>query len=186
MIPMDNDVFIISGLACLIAALVGGGLKAFGIEIPILKSVARQIALGLLGLILIIVGVCRPPRPPLLPPEAAFEYPAPNANISLKTQLRGTVKPAIPQDGGHYWLVIRDDDGDHYPQAEIAAMPNGTWTHPMALGPKWRGRPVDVLVVFAHSEQANEVLHRSVGGEGLSKLPNNVVPLATLNLTAHP
>ncbi|MFZ1983857.1 MAG: hypothetical protein WAU91_05540 [Desulfatitalea sp.] len=52
---MDN-VFLVAGIACLIASIVGGGLKAFGIEIPILKSSARQFALGVLGVILILVG----------------------------------------------------------------------------------------------------------------------------------
>ncbi len=46
---MDN-IFLVSGLACLIAAVVGGGLKAFGIEVPVLASLGRQIALGILGL----------------------------------------------------------------------------------------------------------------------------------------
>lgn len=41
------------GLACIAAAIVGGGLKAFGFEIPILNSMARQVLLGLLGVILI-------------------------------------------------------------------------------------------------------------------------------------
>jgi hypothetical protein len=40
------------GIACVIAAIVGGGLKAFGFEIPLLSSKKRQYALGILGLIL--------------------------------------------------------------------------------------------------------------------------------------
>src|SRR3954470_9687480 len=51
-----DNAFLIAGLACLIAALVGGGLNAFGIEIPVLESVFHQIALGILGLILIAVA----------------------------------------------------------------------------------------------------------------------------------
>ena len=54
--PMDHP-FLMAGLACLIAALVGGGLNAFGIEIPIVTSWSRQIALGVLGVILITVTV---------------------------------------------------------------------------------------------------------------------------------
>jgi hypothetical protein len=52
---MDN-IFLISGLACLIAAVVGGGLKAFGIEVPVLASRGRQLALGVLGLIFLAIG----------------------------------------------------------------------------------------------------------------------------------
>ncbi len=45
-----------TGLACLIAAIVGGGLKAFGIEIPVLRSGKRQLTLGAFGLILVLVS----------------------------------------------------------------------------------------------------------------------------------
>lgn len=55
---MDN-IFLVSGLACLIAAVVGGGLKAFAIEVPVLASLGRQIALGVLGLILLAIGISR-------------------------------------------------------------------------------------------------------------------------------
>lgn len=51
-----DNAFLIAGLACLIAALVGGGLNAFGIEIPVLESLFHQIVLGILGLILIVVA----------------------------------------------------------------------------------------------------------------------------------
>ncbi|OPY74532.1 MAG: hypothetical protein A4E65_03807 [Syntrophorhabdus sp. PtaU1.Bin153] len=55
-----DNVFVISGIACLIAAVVGGGLKAFGIEVPALKSLVRQIVLGVLGVILIVIGALHP------------------------------------------------------------------------------------------------------------------------------
>lgn len=48
--------FITAGLACLIAAVIGGGLKAFGIEIPALQSGRRQLGLGVLGAVLVYVG----------------------------------------------------------------------------------------------------------------------------------
>lgn len=38
-----------TGLACIIVAVVGGGLKAFGIELPALTSRSRQVLLGTLG-----------------------------------------------------------------------------------------------------------------------------------------
>ena len=43
-----------TGLACILAAIVGGGLKAFGIEISILKSGKRQALLAIFGLILLV------------------------------------------------------------------------------------------------------------------------------------
>jgi hypothetical protein len=38
-----------AGIACIVAAIVGGGLKAFGLEIPALASSRRQIGLGVFG-----------------------------------------------------------------------------------------------------------------------------------------
>jgi hypothetical protein len=48
-----NSTLLGAGLACIIAAIIGGGLKAFGIEIPVLQSRARQGLLGLFGLSLL-------------------------------------------------------------------------------------------------------------------------------------
>jgi len=48
---MENTFFGI-GIACIIAAIIGGGLKAFGMEIPLVNSVRRQLLLGLFGAVL--------------------------------------------------------------------------------------------------------------------------------------
>lgn len=62
-----------TGLVCVIAAIVGGGLRAFGFELPVLQSGTRQGLLAIFGGILIVAGVygLRPssplhpsPRPP--------------------------------------------------------------------------------------------------------------------------
>lgn len=53
---MSTTLFV-TGLACLIAAVTGGGLRAFGIEAPLLHSLQRQVILGLVGTVLIIVSV---------------------------------------------------------------------------------------------------------------------------------
>lgn len=45
------------GIACIIAAIAGGGLKAFGIEIRVLDSGRRQLALGAFGLLLVAAGL---------------------------------------------------------------------------------------------------------------------------------
>ena len=46
-----------AGIACIIAAIVGGGLKAFAIEIPALHSGRRQAALGAFGVLLVAMGL---------------------------------------------------------------------------------------------------------------------------------
>jgi len=40
------------GVGCIIAAIIGGGLKAFGMEIPLFNSIKRQALLGVFGLTL--------------------------------------------------------------------------------------------------------------------------------------
>lgn len=45
------------GIACMAAAIIGGGFKALGVEIPALQSGVRQTALGLLGFALVFIGV---------------------------------------------------------------------------------------------------------------------------------
>lgn len=48
-----EKVFLSTGIACIIAAIVGGGFKAFGVEIPALSSLPRQMILGSFGIVLI-------------------------------------------------------------------------------------------------------------------------------------
>ena len=52
---MDSTLLLL-GIACIIAAIVGGGLKAVGFEFPPLSSIGRQIGLGSLGVILVLVS----------------------------------------------------------------------------------------------------------------------------------
>ena len=47
---------ITTGIVCLIAAIVGGGLKGLGFEFPVLTSTRRQVIIGIFGLILVIVS----------------------------------------------------------------------------------------------------------------------------------
>jgi hypothetical protein len=71
-----DNAFLVAGLTCLIAALVGGGLNAFGIEIPVLESRFHQIGVGILGLILIALAFeleSVPRRKPLENHEAQKE-----------------------------------------------------------------------------------------------------------------
>lgn len=48
--------FLTIGLVCIIGAIVGGGLKAFQIEIPALHSSRRQAILAALGCLLVIAS----------------------------------------------------------------------------------------------------------------------------------
>ena len=44
-----NNVLVSAGAASIILAVVGGGAKAFGVEVPVLNSISRQVALALVG-----------------------------------------------------------------------------------------------------------------------------------------
>lgn len=52
-----DEKLIWTGIACIIASIVGGGLKAFEIEIPLFTNLKRQMLLGAVGLIILITGV---------------------------------------------------------------------------------------------------------------------------------
>lgn len=45
------------GVVAVMAAIVGGGLKAAHVELPVLNSIVRQVLLGVFGGVLIIVGL---------------------------------------------------------------------------------------------------------------------------------
>lgn len=47
---------VILGAVCVVAAAAGGGFKALGVEVPMLKSVPRQILVGVVGVGLIVGG----------------------------------------------------------------------------------------------------------------------------------
>jgi len=98
-----------AGLACLIAAVIGGGLKAFNIEIPVLTTWPRQIALFALGLVLCFIAFdIRPIRPRQPPPS-----PAAKQELAIHYAQRGgpfvELDPADkkhPQKG--YWWHAMD------------------------------------------------------------------------------
>lgn len=46
-----------AGVVCVIAAIVGGSLKAFGMEVPGIKSLPRQIMLAVFGLAIGVLGI---------------------------------------------------------------------------------------------------------------------------------
>ena len=50
---MDDKV-LAAGIVCIIGAIVGGGLKAFQIELPIVNSRGRQILLGVVGIVFVL------------------------------------------------------------------------------------------------------------------------------------
>jgi len=68
-----------AGLGCIIAAIVGGGLKGFGIEFPALQSGKRQLLLSIFGIVLLI---------------GAFAVPAESKSDSSAGAAPATAAPA--------------------------------------------------------------------------------------------
>lgn len=98
-----ETVLLSTGLACLIAAIVGGGLKAFGIEIPLLQSLTRQLLLGGLGVLLVVLSFATPSPPPP-PMDKTSPTPHPTRAAS-PTPTRVTQ----PQTGGALHLSVNNN-----------------------------------------------------------------------------
>lgn len=95
-----TEILIGGGVAALLAAVAGGGLKAFGVEVPALASVRRQVLLAIAGLALVVVGLLpnnplgtKPQAvdPPVMPASAAASVTPSSAPAS-----QGPVRPDVP------------------------------------------------------------------------------------------
>jgi hypothetical protein len=51
-----NSVLLSAGVASVILAVVGGGAQAFGVKVPVLDSLVRQAALGLVGIAFLVLA----------------------------------------------------------------------------------------------------------------------------------
>lgn len=54
---MPYDALLLLGFACLVAAVVGGGLKLAGVDIPVVDSLPRQVLLAVLGVVIIATAL---------------------------------------------------------------------------------------------------------------------------------
>jgi hypothetical protein len=133
---MDN-VFLVAGIACLIAAVVGGGLKAFGIEIPILKSGARQFGLGVLGVTLILAGafINSGPGHNLLPTPTPIPTPVPTPHNQtvrptpvggpISVDVNNNPRGVSPGGKTEISVLATAGDGSVIPNAAVAVSAGG-------------------------------------------------------------
>jgi hypothetical protein len=61
------------GIACVLAAIVGGGFKAFGIEVPVIASNLRQLVLGVAGVALILFSQWDTRHPDTVPSQNSVD-----------------------------------------------------------------------------------------------------------------
>ena len=96
-----TEILVSGGVAAILAALAGGGLKAFGVEVPALASVRRQALLALGGIVLVAVGLAlsRPPATEPMVTADAARKPAPPAAASASTETpapSARTRPEVP------------------------------------------------------------------------------------------
>lgn len=78
------------GAACVIAAIVGGGLKAFGLELPQLISRKRQLVLAIFGAMIAAIGY------------AQWRAIQPSPGFPLLAGTTWTLKSAIDNQGANW------------------------------------------------------------------------------------
>lgn len=116
-----TEILVGGGVAAILAALAGGGLKAFGVELPILASVNRQVLVALTGIALVALGLLldrgaagvgpKIADAPLAPPGAghapstvAAAEPAPAAAVPQKV---APARPEVPNITGLPFAAAR-------------------------------------------------------------------------------
>ena len=100
------EILITAGVVAVLGAVVGGGLKGFGVEVPLLASVRRQVALVVVGAVLLGLGLYTPSSPgkdgkASSPKQADAAGPAEgNAAVpaapAVNTAAAATARPDMP------------------------------------------------------------------------------------------
>lgn len=83
-----------TGLLCVFAAIVGGGLQAFGAKVPIIESTRRQLVLSIFGVVLLIGAWVSSSSNGLKRPSTPESTPSPSTPASSTPDFSAAVKPA--------------------------------------------------------------------------------------------
>jgi hypothetical protein len=107
-----NQAFITAGIVCIIAAIIGGGLKALAFEIPLLNSIGRQLLLGIVGIIFLFLGinlnfggnkVIKPPVDSVTTKDSSL----PPKEIPIQSMIvRARSDPQMTHHGGKHKLLF--------------------------------------------------------------------------------
>jgi hypothetical protein len=130
-----STTLICTGIACIAAAIVGGGLKAFGMEIPALNSIARQLLLAAFGAVLILVPlaprITQPPVKPASPDATSTTHATPVSSdvdfYSAKFQADRTDADRLVKDGELAFEKRRYDWAVKFFTQARQVGQNGTW-----------------------------------------------------------
>lgn len=126
--------WITAGIACLIAAVVGGGLSAGGMSIPVIDSPRRQLALGGLGIVFAIIGFA------VMDSPGSADAGAPEIEATAASDAGPAAAPIVEEApsshkvtfaGGERWMIIENlssgfEEGSHV-EIYIDGQLSGTW-----------------------------------------------------------
>lgn len=171
---MQNNL-LVAGIACIIAALVGGGLRAFTIEIPLLSSVRRQIMLGIFGAVLLVLSFALWRKSE----SSASPVPTPHRNEASQTS-PGPSPPAQPPPIQEISLAkssfLLPDDGIEMNNARVGPF---CCTGNVVIVRSPDGSPVGYIYFYSWKGQAYNVEGGSIVPD-ISLLVSGPATLATL------
>jgi hypothetical protein len=153
--------FLTVGIACLIAAVAGGGLRAFGLEIPVLNSVPRQLLLGILGVAFVAFSIW---LIPVKPPKIQITSPIQGAKVDHKEVVSGTISGKLRGRLSYLWGAVTPASGDYqdkeewWPQSQITPLGEG-WNLTFEIGDERKDVGKDkeyMLAVFLLTREAHE------------------------------
>ncbi|MGH8885731.1 MAG: FG-GAP repeat domain-containing protein [Egibacteraceae bacterium] len=195
---------VLIGLVCVIAAIVGGGLKLSGIEIPVLMSVRRQLLLASLGIALMAgVGIARLVERSASPGESGDAQP-PLANVRVSQEVESglwmvssaaTEGPVVLRADSIRLsdVAFGDFDGDGDDDAFRSDPKSGDWYVANLPAGEWRDVadsevPLDDLVIGDFDGDGNDDFFTSdskgwyvgYGPEGWQQISTFNVPVRCL------
>ena len=171
-----NELIVIAGIVLIAIAIIGGFTGQFNIP-PLSKR--QRSALGIFGIIVLIIGVLSFPPLPLplplplpppptptptvmpsptltptpFPPVIEITDPKSGAEVSSPLVVEGTFDGELSEDQ-YLWLVVHDYE-DWYPQDRIEPF-REKWHLKIWLGPATVGKELDIAVVSVDKDADSE------------------------------
>ena len=157
MAGMQNNL-LVAGIACIMAALIGGGLRAFTIEIPLLSSLRRQIMLGLFGAILMALSLAQWTRSE----SSASPIPTPHRNDESQASPSRSSPPQQPGVQGISLAkssFLLPDDGVAMNNAQVGPF---CCTGNVVIVRSADGNPIGYIYFYSWKGQAYNVAGGSI------------------------
>ena len=162
-----NDILLSAGAACVILAVVGGGATAFGVEIPVLNSVPRQVALGVVGIGFLaaafVVGHGPPGPNPGNPAVAAYQQ-----------EVLAACRVAQNSPSGNALIAAANNDGTYDRDRFVAGLRDQITASSSVWQELWRHPVPDELRAKASAAQqaANDAIAQARAA--VDKIPSQL------------